>query len=273
MPSLRRHPRQPTARLHHSRRIDPISSPPGSFGPPPRTPPSRMRGAESTRASSQPMHSKIHEDIALYSPICGHVAKRYTSVDIATHHAPRAVLEPPLGPRLPGVVTRRRAQPARRRRSPATLPFGPHEDRSHCQTNSVTDAPALSLTVIDTVTDTVIDSAGVTPTVADSPHPVWSRPSPRTSQWASASARNRPARAPGRTRLTRRSPGRPGAQRQRTDDQCDPPDLARSTAQAGLLRLAGLRGRRDGLPTGTSPSTGTTMPASSGSCCCATARP
>ena len=211
MPSLRRHPRQPTARLHHSRRIDPISSPPGSFGPPPRTPPSRMRGAESTRASSQPMHSKIHEDIALYSPICGHVAKRYTSVDIATHHAPRAVLEPPLGPRLPGVVTRRRAQPARRRRSPATLPFGPHEDRSHCQTNSVTDAPALSLTVNGTFTDSVIDSAGVTPAVADSPHPVWSRPSPRISQWASASARSRPARAPGQTRLARRSPGRPTA--------------------------------------------------------------
>ena len=39
------------------------------------------------------------------------------------------------------------------------------------------------------------------------------------------------------------SAGRPGPQRQRTDDQCDPPGLARSTAQAGLVRLAGLRGR------------------------------
>ena len=182
MPSLRQHPRQPTARLHHSRRLDLVSSPPGSLEPPPCTPPSRMRGAESARPSSQPMHSKIYEDIAPYSPICGHVAKRYTSVDIATHHAPRAVLEPPLGPRLLGVVTRRRAQPARRRRSPATLPFGSHEARSHCQTNSVTDAPALSLTVNGTFTDSVIDSAGVTPAVADSPHPVWSRPSPRTSQ-------------------------------------------------------------------------------------------
>ena len=67
MPSLRQHPRQP-ARLHHSRRLGLISSPPGSFGPPPCTPPSRMRGAESARASSQPMHSKIYEDIAPYNP-------------------------------------------------------------------------------------------------------------------------------------------------------------------------------------------------------------
>ena len=208
-PSLRQHPRQPTARPHHSRRLDLVSSPPGSLEPPPCTPPSRMRGAESARPSSQPMHSKIYEDIAPYSPIYGHVAKRYTSVGIATHRAPRAVPEPPLGPRLPGAVTRRRAQPARRRRSPATLPFRPHEARSHCQTNSVTDTPALSLTVNGTFTDSVIDSAGVTPAVADSPHPVWSRPSPRTSQWASVLARSRPARAPGRTRLTRRSPGRP----------------------------------------------------------------
>lgn len=208
-PSLRQHPRQPTARPYHSRRPGLISSPPESFGPPPCTPPSRMRRAESGCPSSQLMHSKIYEDIAPYSPICGHVAKRYTSVDIATHHAPRAVLEPPLGPRLPGVVTRRRAQPARRRRSPATPPFRPHEARSHFQANSVTNTPALLLTVNDTFTDIVIDSAGVTPAVADSPHPVWSRPSPRTSQWASVLARNRPAWAPGRARLTRRSPGRP----------------------------------------------------------------
>ena len=143
-PSLRQHPRQPTARPYHSRRPGLISSPPESFGPPPCTPPSRMRRAESARPSSQPMHSKIYEDIAPYSPICGHVAKRYTSVDIATHRAPRAVPEPSLGPSLPGVVTRRRAQPAWKHGSRETPPLDPHEARSHCQTNSVTDAPALS---------------------------------------------------------------------------------------------------------------------------------
>ena len=182
MPSLRRHPRQPTARLHHSRRLDLVSSPPGSLEPPPCTPPSRMRGAESARPSSQPMHSKIYEDIAPYSPICGHVAKRHTSVDIATHRAPRAVPEPPLGPRLPGAVTRRRAQPTRRRRSQATPPSA---------------LMRLAHTVRLTASLTLRHYHS---RCRRQPAPAWNQSSsPRASHWVSASARSRPTRTPDRS--------------------------------------------------------------------------